>query len=167
MRDQTLERRHAIGDAQPFAADEAEIALGEQAAQLPRLVEDDERADAAPRHQARGLVDGRGRADAVGIGDDAVLGALDDLDFAHLRLDVAGPETAIDDADAAFFRHGNRHFGSRDGIHVRRDDGPLQRDTRSKVAGQIDRGGIPSLDDAVLRVEKEVIERGAADEIKE
>ena len=39
-----------------------------------------------------------------GSRDDAVLRALDDLHFAHLRLDLAGPEAAVDDADAALLR---------------------------------------------------------------
>ena len=44
-----------------------------------------------------------------GIADDAVLLALDDLNFAHLRIDLAAAEPTVDDAKPAFFRHGNRH----------------------------------------------------------
>ena len=54
------------------------------------IVDDDERADALPRHQRRGLASDAVGDDAPRIADHAVLGSLDDLDLLHLRLDVAG-----------------------------------------------------------------------------
>ena len=93
----------------------------------PRLVDDDERADAGGAHTRRGVGEARVGGDRVGIADDAVLLALDDLDLAHLRLDLAAAEAAVDDADAAFLGHRDRHLGSRHRVHVGRDDRTLQR----------------------------------------
>ena len=110
----------------------------------PVLVDDDERADAGAAHGLARLGERAPRADRVGIGDDAVLPPLDALDLAHLRLDVAGPEAAIDDADAAFFGDRDRHLGARDRVHVGRHDRPLQR----QVLGEAARKGRSSPDRA-------------------
>ena len=62
-------------------------------------------------------------ADGVRVGDDAVLRPLDGGDLGHLRRDVAGPEPAVDDADAAFLGQHDRHRRPRDGVHVGRTSG--------------------------------------------
>ena len=90
-----------------------------------------------------------------GIGDDPVLRALDDLDFAHLRLDLAGPEAPVDDPEAALFRLHDRHRRPRHRIHVGRDDGPLERQVLGKARGQVDLRGVAPLEDAVLGGEAE------------
>ena len=41
---------------------------------------------------------------------------------------------AVDDADAAFFGHGDRHLGARDRVHVGRDDRALQREVLATAA---------------------------------
>ena len=104
-----------------------------------------------------------GRLDGVGIGNDAVLGALDDLHFAHLRGDVAAAEAAVDDAEAAFFGLDDRHRRARDGVHVGRDDRMLQRDVLGEAGGEIDRFGIAALEDAEPRREQKIIKGAAAD----
>ena len=76
----------------------------------------------------------RRRRHAVGIGDHAVLRALDDLHLAHLRLDLARPEAAVDDPDAAFFGLHDRHRRARDRVHVGRHDGPLEPDAPREPA---------------------------------
>ena len=107
-----------------------------------------------------------GRRDAVGIGDHAVLRALDDLDLADLRLDLARPEAAIDDADAAFFGLHDRHRRPRDRVHVGRDDRPLERDAARQPARQVDGRGSRRVEHAVLRRQDEVVERAAAHQIE-
>ena len=110
------------------SVDEAHVALGQEPFQLQPGIDDDERADPGSRHEASGLAD-RGRCvDAVGVADDAMLRPLDDLDLTDLRLDLAGPEAAVDDADPALFglHDGHRRAGHR--VHVGRDDRALQRD---------------------------------------
>ena len=128
VRDEPIDRRHAVGDAEVAAADEPHVALGQQSLQPALRVDHDQRADARPRHHRPRLVDRRARRDAVRIVDDAVLRAFDDLDLAHLRLDLAGTETAVDDADAPFFRLHDRHRRARHRVHVGRHQRPLQRD---------------------------------------
>ena len=76
--------------------------------------------------------------DRIRIADDDVLHPLDLGDFAHLRLDVAVAEAAIDDADAAFFGLHDRHRRARDGVHVGRHQRPLERDVASR-SGTTDR----------------------------
>ena len=118
--------RHAIPDAAGRAA-EPQVAGRQQPDDAAGFVDDDQRADASPAHHLGGLAELRLRPNGVRVDDDAVLAPFDPFHFAHLRLDVAGAEPAIDDADAAFFRHGDRHLGAGDRVHVGRDDRALQR----------------------------------------
>ena len=67
-----------------------------------------------------------------GIGDHAVLRPLDDLDLADLRLDVARPESAVDDADPAFLGLHDGHRRARDRVHVGGDDRALEGDRRER-----------------------------------
>ena len=165
MDDEPIERRHAIGDRGAGAVDEAEIALGEQAEQPPAGVDDDQRPDTRPRHQRPRLRHRHVRADAVGIGDDAVLRPLHLLDLADLRLDLPGPVAAVDDADASLFRLNHRHRRARDGVHVGRDDRPAQRDAPGQLARQVDDVGIAPRQHAVLRRQNEVVEGAATHEL--
>ena len=66
-------------------------------------------------------------ATLYGSRDHAVLGPLDDLDLAHLRLDVAGPEAAVDDADAPFLGLHDGHRRAGDRVHVGRHDRAAER----------------------------------------
>ena len=124
--DEPIARRHPVGD-RAGAVHEAEIARRQQAEQTPARVDDDERADAGAAHGLASLGERRVGPNRVRVGDDAVLPPLDALDLANLRLDVAGAEPAVDDADAAFFGDGDRHLGARDRVHVGGHDRPLQR----------------------------------------
>jgi hypothetical protein len=165
--DQPLARRHPACDGPLRAIDEPQIARRQQPLQPATVVDNDERSDAGRAHPRRGVSKARVGGNRIRIVDDAVLLAFDDLDFPHLRVDFSAAEATIDDADAAFFGDRDRHLRSRYGVHVRRDDRPLERDTGREAARQIDGGRIAALDDAVLRVEQEVVERGAADEVNE
>jgi hypothetical protein len=167
LNDQPLARRHARCHGALRTIDETEVAAGEQPLQPPAAVGDDERSDAGGAHPGCGVGKAGVGRDRVGIRDDAVLLPLDDLDLAHLRLDFSASEPAIDDADAAFFGHGDRHFGSRHRIHVRGDDRPLQRDARGEPAGEIDGRRVAPLDDAVLRVEQKIVKGRPANEINQ
>ena len=136
MHHEPVERRHPLGDAPVAVVDEAHVALGQESLQPALGIDDDERADARARHEPQRLRN-RGRfVDAVGVVDDAVLGPLDDLDLADLRLDLAGPEAPVDDADPALFglHDGHRRAGHR--IHVGGDDRALQRDAAGETAGR-------------------------------
>ena len=87
---------------------------------------------------------------------------FDDLDLADLRADLSGPETAIDDPDAAFLGLDDSHGSARDGVHVGGHDRPLQRDAPRQAAGQVDPCGIPAREDTALGRQDEVVERAAA-----
>ena len=162
MHDELAERRHAIRHAGSAPVDEPHVPFCEQSGEPFLLVHHDERADARARHQRSGFVERGARRDAPRIGDDAVLRALDDPDLTDLRLDLARPEPPVDDADASLFRLDDRHRRARDGVHVRRDDRPLQRDAARQARGQVDEGGIAPLEHTALRREDEVVERAAA-----
>ena len=166
MHDQPVERRHPIGDGQIAGIDEPQIALRQQPQQPALLVDDDEGADAGPGHERASLGQGRPRADAVGITDDPVLRPFDLLDLTHLRLDLAGPVSAVDDADPAFLRLHDRHRRARHGIHVRGHHRTLERDAAGELTGEIDRIGVASRQDAVLRGQDEVVERAAAHQLE-
>jgi hypothetical protein len=92
-----------------------------------------------------------------------VLLPLDDLHLADLRVDLAAPEAAVDDADAAFLGHRDRHVRPRHRVHVRRHDWPLEREPFGNPRGQVDGGRIAPLEDGVLRREEEVVEGAPAD----
>jgi hypothetical protein len=96
-----------------------------------------------------------------------VLRALHRLDLAHLRLDLAGPEAAIDDAEAAFLGLHDRHRRPRDRVHVGREDRPLERQVRRQPGTQIEAGGIAPRDHAELRREEDVVEGAAVDEAQQ
>ena len=97
-----------------------------------------------------------------GIGDDAMLSALDDLDLAYLRRDIAAAEAAVDDAEPAFFGLDHRHRGARDGVHVGGHDRVLEDDVFGEARRQIDRLRIAALEDAESRREEEIVEGAAA-----
>ena len=152
---------HPIGD-RAGALHEAQIARGQEAEQSPVRVGDHERAHAGAAHDLTRLGERRVGPNRVRVGDDAVLPPLDALDLAHLRLDVARAEAAVDDADPAFFGDRDGHLRPRDRVHVGGYDRPLQREVLGETRGEIDGRRIAPLDDAVLRSEQEVVKRTAA-----
>jgi hypothetical protein len=91
-----------------------------------------------------------------------VLRALHLFDFAHLRLDVAVLEAAVDDAQTAFFGLDDRHRRACDRVHVGRHEGAFQIDPRRKAAGQIDGRRIAPIQHAELRPEQEIVEGASA-----
>jgi hypothetical protein len=130
--------RHAFGHPAGVGG-ESHIALGEQADEAPRRVDDRERPDPGPFHHAAGFEEAAIRSDSVRVVNDAVLRALHCGHLGHLRRDVAGAESAIDDADAALLRKNDGHGGPRDRIHVGRHQRTLQRDLVGEPGRQIDR----------------------------
>ena len=94
-----------------------------------------------------------------------MLRALDDLDLADLRLDVAGAEPAIDDPEAPFLGLHDGHRGAGHGVHVGRDDRPLERQVLENrhdksIAAGSRRGG------RLLRRQQEIVECAAAHELQ-
>ena len=166
MHDQPIDRRHPVGHRRLPRVDEPEIALGQQSEQPAAIVDDHQGADPRSRHQRPRLGQRGTWRDAVGIADDPVLRALDLLHFAHLRIDLARPVAAVDDADAAFFSLHHRHRRPRHRIHVGGDHRPPQHDAAGQLTGQIDDVGIAARQHAVLRRQDEVVERAAAHQLE-
>ena len=163
---QRVARGHPLGNER-VRRNEPDVALGQQADQAVRLVDDRQRADTGLLHESNRVGHPLRRSDAVRIGDDAVLPALHRGDLHHLRLDVAGPEAAIDDADAAFLGHHDGHGRARHGVHVGRHERALERQLLGEARREIHSVGVAPRQNAELRGQQEVVERAAANEVEE
>ena len=67
--------------------------------------------------------------------------ALEPLDAAHLLRLFLDRQVAVDNADAAELRHGNRQAGFGHGVHGRRDDRYIERDVPRQTRADIDLAG--------------------------
>ena len=86
------------------------------------------------------------------------------LDLPHLGGLPFGIEIAVDDADAAGLRHGDRHAGFGHGIHRGGDDRDVERNRAGDAGADIDLGG---QDIREAGLQKHVVERvGFADRLK-
>ena len=121
--------RHQLADPLARVAGEAHVAVGEDADELAVAVLDHRDAgDAVVGHQRQ-----RVGQRLVGVDGDRVdhHAGLEFLDLAHLGGLLVDRQVAVDDAEAAGLRHGDREraFGHR--VHRRRD----QRDAQLDLAG--------------------------------
>ena len=143
--------RHYLADGDIEAALKAQIAVGENAHQLP-ILGDRNAGNFVLAHNVESvgnLVVGR---HGDGIDDHAALGALYFVDFIGLLLDG---QIAMDQSRAALLRHGNGHvrFGNR--VHGGADDGDIQAD----IAGELSlRIGLRGYHIATSRQQQHVIE---------
>ena len=108
---------HHVVDGDVGAGDEAEVAVGEDADQLP-VAGDGDAGDLEAAHEFERVGDGLLGRDGDGVDDHAGFGALDLVDLAGLLLDG---EVAMDDADAALLGHGDGQARLGDGVHGGRD----------------------------------------------
>jgi hypothetical protein len=166
VHDQPLARRHPLRDAD-LARHEPHVALGQQPLQALPIVDHGQRADAGAAHRPLRLGDRGVLAHGVGVEDDSVLRAFDGEHLGHLRRDVAGPEAAIDDPDAALLGQHHRHRRPRDGVHVRRHDRTAESQAFREPRAEVDGRGVPARQDAELRREQEIVEGRAADEVEQ
>ena len=104
------------------------------------------------RHQVERVGEARFRAERDRVDDHARLELLDLADLVGLRR---GLEIAVQDAEPAVLRHGDREVRLGHGVHRRRD----QRDAELDLAGQpgadVDLGG---QDRGMRRLEQNVVE---------
>ena len=63
------------------------------------------------------------------------------LDLPHLRGLAVDVEIAVDDADAAGLRHGDRHARFGHGVHRRGDDRDIERDRAGDAGADVGLGG--------------------------
>ena len=86
------------------------------------------------------------------------------LDLPHLRGLAVDVEIAVDDADAAGLRHGDRHPRFGDGVHRGGDDRDVERNGAGDVGADIGLGG---QDIGQAGLQKHVVERiGFANPLK-
>ncbi len=150
--------RHQFGNFLVRIAGEAHVAIGENADQLAgnvlaRAGDDGNAGEAVLAHQ-------RQRFGEFGVGTDGerihhhagfVFFHLPDLRGLAFRIEVA-----VDHAETAGLRHGDRHAGFGDGIHRRCDDRNVQRNGAGGVGADI---GVGRQDVRQAGLQQDVIER--------
>ena len=116
---------------------EADVAVGDDADELAVVVGDGDSGDVVVVHELHGVCHGVLGREEEGVGDDAMLGALDLEDLSGLVFDG---HVLVDDADAALSGHGDGHLGLRDGVHARAHDGDVQADAACQAGADV---GLP------------------------
>ena len=116
--------RHQLGDFLARVGGKPHIAVGENADQfsrhaLGRAGDHRNAGETVILHQRHRVRQHRVGTDGQGIDHHS---GFELLDLPHLRGLAVGIKIAVDDADAAGLRHGDRHARFGDGIHRRRDD---------------------------------------------
>ena len=134
---------------------EPQIAVGEDADELPASVDDRDAADLVASHQHERLADGRVGRKRDGVGDHPALRALHPVDLQHL---VFHRQVAVHDADATEARHGDRQWRFGDRVHGRRHDRDVEGDLRREARG---RAHLTGQDVRLRRKEQHVVEREA------
>ena len=115
---------HQLGDRLPRIGGKAHVAVGEDADQLAgsavfRGLNHRNAGNAVLAHQVERLLQRCGGLNGDRVYDHA---GLELLHLPHLGGLLIRLEIAVDDADAAGLRHGDRHFRLGDGIHGGGDD---------------------------------------------
>ena len=131
-------RRHHFGDGDVVARLEAEVAVGDDADEMPVFIDDGHAADLVTLHHGQRLRDGAVGANRHGINDHARLRAFHFIDLFRLPRDG---EIFVNHADAALLRNRNRERGFGDGIHRRRAERNAQRDAARKLRRSVGFGG--------------------------
>ena len=128
---------HDVADGDAGVADEAEVAVGEDADEFAAFGDGDA-GDFVAAHDFEGVGDGAVGVDGDGVDDHAGLGAFDFVDFAGLG--VHG-EVAVDDAEASLLGHGDGHAGFGDGVHGGGHEGCGEGDAAGEAGLRADLGG--------------------------
>jgi hypothetical protein len=113
---------------------EAEVAVGEDADELPVRGGDGHARDLVGRHDPEGLADALVRPHGDRIHDHAGLAALHLVHLFRLHLDG---QVLVDDAHAALLGEGDGEARLGDGIHGRREDRNVQADPAAGEGAQV------------------------------
>ena len=145
--------RHQLAHRLRRVAGEADIAVGEDAGQLAGFLLDDGNAgDMVLRHQAQRLAQRGVGVDGHRIDDHAGFEFLDPPHLLGLPFDR---QVAVDHADAAGLRHGNRQPALGHGVHGGRNKG----DTKLYGPGETGTGvHLGGHDPRLCRLEQHVVE---------
>ena len=133
--DKAVAGGHHLGDLARHVALETQVAVGDDADQLPRAVHDGNAADAVLLHQIQGVAHGVLLRDGHRVVDHAVLSAFHAADLRGLLGDR---HVLVDHSDTAFASQcdGQRCFGH--GIHRGRHDGNVEPDISRETGADID-----------------------------
>ena len=133
---------HQLGDFLPLVGGEAHVAVGEDADELAgaaaaAALDDRNAGNVVLLHQRQRIRERR-----IGLDGDRVHhhAGFELFDLPHLRGLQRRLQVAVNDADAAGLRHGDRHMGLGHRIHSRGDDRDIQRDTARNARTDIDVG---------------------------
>ena len=85
------------------------------------------------------------------VGDHAGFGALDLVDLAGLGF---GRQVAVDDANPALARQGNRQAGLGDRVHGRREEGDVQPDVARQAGAHV---GLRRQDFGITRDDQQIV----------
>ncbi len=158
--------RHQLGDFLTGIGGEAHVAVGENADQLARSAlagaGHDRNAGKSVRvHQRQRIRQHRVGTDGQGIDYHS---RFELLDLPHLRGLALDVEIAVDDADAAGLRHGDRHPRFGDGVHRGGNDRDIEGDRAGDAGADI---GFRGQDVRKPGFQKHVVERiGFANTLK-
>ncbi len=144
---------HQLADRLLRIFGEANVAIGQDARQLARFLDDRNAADTVGPHQLKRLGQRLVGRHGDRVDDHPALEPFDRTDRRRLLFNI---HVAMENADAAKVGHGNRHvrFGHR--IHRRRQDRDVERD----FAGQKGAGICAARQHARFkRLEQDVVER--------
>ena len=145
---------HDLLDPEVVGLEEAEVAAGEDAAEV--AVDGDRHArDVVPAHDLAGLADGGVGRQGDRVDDDPVLGPLDLVDLAGLLLDR---HVLVDDAEAALLGQRDGQLGLGDRVHRRGEDRDVQADPRGELRPGVD---LVREQVGVARLEQDVVEGDA------
>ncbi len=111
--------RHDVAERCPVVRLKAQVAVGDDPDETPRIVHDRDAADGVPRHALARVADRVLRVENDRVEDHAGLGALNAAHLARLKL---GRHVFMEHADAALTRDRDREARLGDRVHRRRDE---------------------------------------------
>ena len=120
---------HQLGNFLPPVGGKAHVAVGEDADELAgaavaAALDHRNAGNVMLLHQRQRVRERGVRLDGDGVHHHA---GFEFLHLAHLRRLNIGLEIAVNDADAAGLRHGDRHVGFGHGVHGGREDRDIER----------------------------------------
>ena len=134
-RDQAVAGSHHLPDAARHVALETQVAVGDDADELPVGIHDRNASDLVFLHQIQGVADGVLLGDGHRVVDHAVLGTLH---LADLRGLLGDGHVLMDHSDTSFAGQsdGQRRLG--DSVHSGGHDGDVERDISRETGLNID-----------------------------
>ena len=124
---------HEVGDRPVELGAETEVAVGEDALELPLGIHHREAGNSISGHDVEGLSHRLFGVDRDRVDDHARLGTLD---LVHLFGLVLDRHVLVDDAEPTELGHGDPHVPLGHRVHRRRDDRQVERDATLRQTGR-------------------------------